>query len=129
MSESWADPASFSTFSSQECHSTKEALDRLIERRDQVYSLGADRPYVCYAAQANSIAIRADGSLAKCTVALGDSRNRLGHITSDGLLKVDTEKWRVWLAGFARREYDWAELACPYDRMQHEARIPLLRVE
>jgi uncharacterized protein len=120
--------ASFSTFSSQECRSTKEELDRLIQNRGQVYTLGAGQPYVCYAAQANSIAIRADGSLAKCTVALNDDRNRLGHITDDGLLKVDTDKWRIWLAGFSRGEYDWSELACPYDRMHHEPPPPQLVV-
>lgn len=116
--------ASFATYSSDECHSTKEELDRLIQNQDQVYSLDAAQPYVCYAAQANSIAIRADGSLAKCTVALNDSRNHLGRITEDGVLNVDTDKWRLWLAGFSRGQYDWAELACPYDRMQHEAPAP-----
>lgn len=113
--------ALFSTYSSEECRTTKAELDRLIQNRDQVYSLDAAQPYVCYAAQANSIAIRADGSLAKCTVALNDSRNHLGRITEDGLLKVDTDKWRQWLAGFSRGPLDWSELACPYDRMQHEA--------
>jgi uncharacterized protein len=113
--------ASFSTYTSDECRSTKEELDRLIQNRDQVYSLDAAQPYVCYAAQANSIAIRADGSLAKCTVALNDSRNHLGCITEDGMLKVDTDKWRFWLAGFSRSQFDWGELACPYDRMQHDA--------
>ncbi len=116
--------ASFSTFSSDECRSTKEELDSLIRHRDQIYALGAGQPYVCYAAQANSMAIRADGTLAKCTVALKDSRNHLGHMTETGLLKVDTEKWRRWLAGFSRGEFDWAELACPYDRIRDEASTP-----
>jgi uncharacterized protein len=114
----------FATYSSGECHSIKEELDRLVHNRDQVYSLDATQPYVCYAAQANSIAIRADGSLAKCTVALNDSRNHLGRITEAGALNVDTDKWRLWLAGFARGECDWGELSCPYDRMQHEAAAP-----
>ena len=116
--------ASFATYQSDECRSTKEELDRLIQNRDQVFSLDAAQPYVCYAAQANSIAIRADGSLAKCTVALNDSRNHLGRISEDGVLNVDTDKWRLWLAGFSRGQYDWGELACPYDRMQHEATAP-----
>jgi uncharacterized protein len=32
--------------------------------------------YICYAAKPNSLVIRADGSLAKCTVAFSDTRNR-----------------------------------------------------
>lgn len=116
--------ASFSTYTSAECRATKAQLDRLVQNKDQVYSLDAGRPYVCYAAHANSIAIRADGSLAKCTVALNDSRNHLGRITEDGVLKVDTHKWRQWLAGFSRGRFDWGELACPYDRMQHESSAP-----
>lgn len=109
--------AQFATYDHDQCASAKMELDRLIRDTDQVYTLGAGQPYVCYAAQANSIAIRADGTLAKCTVALKDDRNNLGHITGDGRLRVDMDKWRLWLAGFSRGEQDWAELSCPYDRM------------
>lgn len=92
-------------------------FDELLASLKQTYSLDSERPYVCYAAKSNSIAIRADGKLAKCTVALNDDRNSLGHITAEGELNVELDKWRKWLAGFTREETEWQELACPYNYM------------
>jgi uncharacterized protein len=68
-------------------------------------------PHVCYASAANSMTIRADGVIGKCTVALQDERNHLGRIRPDGTVGVDQSKLRLWLRGF--ESLDEGELACP----------------
>lgn len=57
--------------------------------------------YLCYAAKANSLVIRADGSLAKCTVAFHDPTNRIGNLTEEGTIDVDNEKLSFWLRGLS----------------------------
>jgi uncharacterized protein len=66
---------------------------------------------VCYASRANSFVLRADGGLAKCTVAFSDPGNRVGSLRSDGRVEIDARKMEVWLRGLSSR--DPAELACP----------------
>ncbi|MFV0676676.1 radical SAM protein [Variovorax sp. tm] len=67
--------------------------------------------YVCYAAMGNSLAIRSDGSLAKCTVALKSEINSLGKINENGELTVDDEKYRQWIESSIVG--DWSSAACP----------------
>jgi uncharacterized protein len=69
-------------------------------------------PYVCYAAQPNSLVIRADGTLAKCTVAFKDNVNSIGKINPDGTLAIDNEKINVWSQWLKNMNYDM--LKCPY---------------
>jgi len=66
---------------------------------------------VCYASKANSFAIRSDGSVAKCTVALSDSRNRVGHLSEDGKIVFDRGNLDLWLRGLETG--DPIDLACP----------------
>jgi uncharacterized protein len=73
-----------------------------------------EEPFICYAAKPNALVIRADGTLAKCTVALNDPRNRVGVISRDGTVEVDMGRYRPWLAGFV--PLDLEVLACP---LQH----------
>ena len=68
-------------------------------------------PYICYAAKPRHLTIRADGSLAKCTVMFDDDRNSLGKINPDGSLDIDGEKFDVWTRGFS--SLNLSELACP----------------
>lgn len=75
----------------------------------------SDNAYICYAAKPNSLAIRANGSINKCTVALRDNRNSVGQLRPDGTLDLDQSKLRPWFRGFASS--DQTELACPYARM------------
>lgn len=76
------------------------------------------RPYVCYAALPNSYAIRADGRVQKCTVALNSDSNTLGTISRDGSLSIDNEKLKKWLRGF---EYgNLSELKCPNQNFPKE---------
>lgn len=91
--------------------------------RDAKSSNGSP-PLVCYAAQARSFAIRADGRVVKCTHALNDPRNEIGYLDPDGTLLMDTTKMRPWLRGFVSG--DAKELACPLQGMPpQDAVMPL----
>jgi len=69
------------------------------------------RNYICYAARANSLVIRADGRVSKCTVALLDNRNNVGQLFPDGHIEIYNDKLRPWLRGVFTGSKD--ELACP----------------
>jgi len=68
--------------------------------------------YICYASKPNSFAIRANGRIAKCTVALDDERNDIGYIQEDGKLCLFQEKLKPWIRGL--ETLDRKMLACPY---------------
>lgn len=68
--------------------------------------------YVCYAAKANSLVIRANGLISKCTVALHSEANIVGNLNEDGTVTLDRGKLLPWLKGVETQSaYD---LACPY---------------
>jgi uncharacterized protein len=90
----------------------EEMLRSMLHFPDQALDLD---DYVCYAGAANSLIIRANGDLNKCTVALKDDRNRIGRIAPDGSLEVDQEKFRGWVA--ALLSGDSEVMACPYSYM------------
>ena len=69
-------------------------------------------PEICYAARPNSLVIRADGRVGKCTVALSDKRNTIGQLLPNGSLQIDKTRLNPWLHGWASR--DFGALACPY---------------
>ncbi|MGQ7887400.1 radical SAM protein [Paenibacillus sp. WC2504] len=69
------------------------------------------KDYVCYAAKPNSLIIRSDGSLGKCTVALNDSRNAIGQLLSNGTIQVNQQLLQNWTRGISNN--DRSELACP----------------
>jgi uncharacterized protein len=68
-------------------------------------------PRVCYASQARSFAIRADGRIVKCTHALDDPRNDVGRLQQDGRILLARDKLAPWLRGFVSGSRE--ELACP----------------
>ncbi|WP_299493941.1 radical SAM protein [uncultured Shewanella sp.] len=79
----------------------------------QQYSPVPDKGnYICYAAKPNSLAIRANGNLNKCTVALKDDHNHIGKILPNGRLEVANEKFSTWLSGF--EGLDAWKLGCPH---------------
>jgi uncharacterized protein len=67
--------------------------------------------YACYASRPNSLVIRADGSVGKCTVALADKRNHVGKLNSDGMLELIPDRLRPWMRGIAT--LDPETLSCP----------------
>lgn len=69
----------------------------------------------CYAALPNSFVIRADGTLAKCTVAFNDPRNVVGRINEDGTLSMENQAMQGFMRGFnSMKESD---LLCPIKEM------------
>jgi uncharacterized protein len=84
---------------------------------------------ICYAAKPNSLLIRANGRIGKCTVALTDPRNSIGHINDDGTLTLDNDILKPWFRGYKDRNFDTLE--CPLREMpkqpQKEAIITFTR--
>lgn len=79
-------------------------------------------PYLCYAAEANQLLIRANGDVGKCSVALSSPSNRLGRILEDGTLEVDQRLFRRWIRGF--QSQNASELACPWQGLEALASSP-----
>jgi len=66
----------------------------------------------CYASHANQLVIRANGDIAKCTVALCDERNKVGSLRPDGTLAMIPSRLTPWIRGIA--SMDLKELDCPW---------------
>ncbi|MDW5416187.1 radical SAM protein [Iodobacter sp. CM08] len=81
----------------------------------------------CYAAKPNSFVIRADGKLGKCTVALSDTRNSIGHINDDGTLFIENEKMRTFMRGF--QSLDEKALHCPMHEMPKNDEVKIIKFE
>lgn len=74
--------------------------------------------YICYAAKPNSLMIRANGTIGKCTVILDDPRNNLGRIHEDGSLDIDNPRLRQWMLGFL--DTSKPTLTCPLGALPKE---------
>jgi uncharacterized protein len=74
-----------------------------------------DEQYICYASKPNSLIIRADGRLAKCTVRFDDPANDVGRIQENGSLKIDLQRVRRWFHGLT--SLDPEALACPAEKL------------
>jgi len=94
----------------------KTALSRFISQSN-------DSTYVCYATKANSFAIRADGRIAKCTVALNSEHNTIGYITENGILDIDPRKFNAWLEPLSTMNP--ADLGCPVNLVMRNAKASL----
>lgn len=70
-----------------------------------------DDEYMCYASKPNYLVIRADGSLARCTVAFSDPQNNIGTINKEGEIDIDQDKAAYWMRGLFSGNQ--AELSCP----------------
>jgi uncharacterized protein len=109
----------------------QEARPRMLTELEAIVLEGTDAgrlysgPQVCYAARPNSLMIRANGLVGKCTVALTDPANTIGRLLPDGSLQIDNVRLRAWLHGWESR--DWAALECPYAGLPHK-RSKLLQV-
>jgi uncharacterized protein len=68
-------------------------------------------PGVCYAARANSVVVRSDGRINKCTIALEAPENQVGRLDPDGRIVFDAGRLKAWMRGLDSGES--GELACP----------------
>jgi len=67
--------------------------------------------HICYASRPDSLVVRPDGSLAKCTIAFQDEAHCIGKINQDGTIDVDGGKFSAWIRGFETLES--GALKCP----------------
>ena len=67
--------------------------------------------YVCYASRPNSLVVRSNGDVAKCTVALYDDRNKVATLQPDGTIKLIPGRLAPWLRGMETLDFD--TLGCP----------------
>lgn len=65
----------------------------------------------CYASKPNSLVLRANGKVAKCTVAFNDARNDVGTLNPDGSVTLNKDLMRAFMAGF--ETLDEKKLSCP----------------
>ena len=100
----------FATLKGQSHKNIMQYLSSLL--KTQEVQIGAGEPYICYASKANSLVVRADGKIGKCTVALSDERNTLGHIKEDGTVSIDNGKLQPWLRGLLSKNTH--TLSCPW---------------
>jgi len=89
----------------------KRELIALVKRREEGVTDPAANAYVCYAAEPNSLVIRSNGQVAKCTVAFNDPRNQVGYLKPDGSLLLNDELCRYWFDGLESLDPD--VLHCP----------------
>ena len=66
---------------------------------------------ICYAAKPNSLLIRADGRIGKCTVLLNDPSNNIGKFLPNGEIEINNEKLQPWMYGYD--DYESNILSCP----------------
>ncbi|AQP99736.1 radical SAM protein [Pseudoalteromonas aliena] len=104
----------------------KDLTNRYSEKSKILNSKGH---YICYAGKPNSLGIRANGNINKCTVALDDDRNNIGKINPDGTLTLNNEKFSTWVKGFTTLD-SW-QMGCPLSYMNHNSvvgDIPIKKV-
>jgi uncharacterized protein len=95
----------------------REESSRIDEMRTLARSRGlnvmvaSEDDAICYAAQANSFVVRANGRLNKCTVALEHPNNQVGVIREDGTVELNPDRMMKWMRGL--RSEDPGELKCP----------------
>lgn len=81
----------------------------------------------CYASRPNSFVIRADGRVQKCTVALSEAHNTVGHLADDGSIRLDRELMGHWMRGYGTGNS--RELRCPAQffpgSVEHKELIPV----
>ncbi len=66
---------------------------------------------ICYASRPNSLLVRPDGRLAKCTISFQNDRHSIGRLLPDGSLEIDDARLAPWVRGFATGDAE--TLKCP----------------
>ncbi len=92
------------------------------ELQNKYAPVNSEYKYICYASKPNSLAIRANGNLNKCTVALQEDVNNIGKINPDGTIEVNNKKFATWINGFSTLD-SW-QMGCPHSYMQSQASKP-----
>lgn len=107
--------AALNTFNEEEGKKVVEELTRFTESNKIQNKTFTDFPKICYASKLNSFAIRADGTISKCTVALDRKYNEVGQIRRNGTLKIHKKKLFKWVRGI--QSGNERELFCPMENI------------
>jgi uncharacterized protein len=97
-------------------------LEAMLQMTSSHLTLDMNSPYMCYASMPNSLMIRSDGQIGKCTVALDDPVNNVGHLNSDGTLAFVQERLAPWFSGLYT--IDTRTLSCPLSQLKNSERPP-----
>ncbi len=78
---------------------------------------------ICYAAMPNTLIIRPDGRIAKCTVFFNHEANHVGDISEDGNISINPYRFAFWTAGFGNGDdkyltHDKTYLNCPAKKLK-----------
>ena len=84
-------------------------------------NISVEDDYVCYASRPNSLIIRSNGDVGKCTVALYDERNKIATLQPDGTLKLIPGRLAPWVRGTKTLDPD--TLACPLINLPSSEKI------
>jgi uncharacterized protein len=100
-------------FSHIEQEKVIKALEENLFGKNHNYVQGIDPATnsICYASVPNSMIIRANGDIGKCTVALYDKRNKIATLKSDGTMEVIPGRLAPWVRGL--ETLDPTTLGCP----------------
>lgn len=108
--------ANIRTFPDSMEDDVKAHLEGKLQYKEQIYTSPKDEVYICYASLPNSLVVRSNGDLAKCTVALYEQHNRVGKLNPDGTITVNQDKIRLWMRGLAT--LNDSDLSCPYNAIK-----------
>ncbi|EAZ88554.1 radical SAM protein [Crocosphaera chwakensis] len=100
-----------SIFSDQDEGKVIQILQEQVKNSQQLETVDINQ-YICYASKGNSLAIRANGDIIKCTVALDSPKNKIGHLNLDGTVEIERELFLPWLKGLEIG--DQKIMACPW---------------
>lgn len=84
-----------------------------IKNKSQLRTL--EENYICYASRPNSIIIRANGDICKCTIFLNDNRNKVGYLDDDGNMFIYKDRLIPWFIGFEKMNMKL--LKCPMQQI------------
>lgn len=110
---------SFPVLCGKEKEVVLEKLYEMVGNTLKINKIDGDQPYICYAAQANSFLIRADGKIGKCTVAFDDERNVIGELREDGTVSIQSDQLALWTRGIKSLQAE--DLSCPLHHMPKAA--------
>jgi uncharacterized protein len=111
-----ANDSQIRTFTAEAKHEVENILRAQLAKPSMAFRLDERGAYVCYASKANSMAIRANGAINKCTVALNDELNAVGWLRANGSVEINQTRFRRWLTGLETLEP--LMLACPYGQLE-----------
>jgi len=106
-----ANDRSLPVFNNVDAKRNIKMLSDYMQQRKISYKTLDDAISLCYAAKPNCFVLRASGIINKCTVALENEQNQVGHINVDGSLMINTKTFLRWARGLESGRDD--ELLCP----------------